>query len=114
MEAFRVVNSRGNAFFLEPGAEVIAGGDANGVLRIDVGVAGHHRRRRGRRTEDGGQQLGVAGADAGPLLNLPFKVRELGEQNGSLQGVKAAIHTEERMVMALLPAVRADGLYLYG
>src|SRR6266576_1019466 len=89
---------------------MVALGNANGVLRIDMGVA------FGDFWNDAAspQLLRVARADAPALFDFPLKMRPFGEQNGCLQSVESSVRAKPWMFVALESAVGANGSHALG
>src|ERR1035441_2371257 len=108
VQTFGVINRSGYAAGFELLRHLVAVRDSDGVLGIDVGVAGdNHRRRAGSR-----EQGGVTSADAATCLDLRLKMRHFGQEHGGLQGVKAAVHAKERVVVTLHATMGANGSHL--
>lgn len=110
VDGYGIVNSRRDAFGFQFGGDFVAAGDANRVLRVDVGVAFLDFRNIAAVFEF----FGIARADADAGLDFVFEMGPLGQQHGSLDGVESAVHADERMVMAFDAAVGADGAHFVG
>ena len=80
MEALWIIDCGWNALGFELFADGIAVGDANGVLGVNVGVAGHDLRDN----TGGAKQFGIACADTAPFLNFPFEMWEFAQDDGGL------------------------------
>src|SRR5688572_3210412 len=90
-------------------SKLVAVRHTNGVLGVDVGVARSH----GRNLTLVEEQFGVARTNPAAILHFAFEMRKLGHEYRGLNRVQAAVHAEQRMVMALDAAMSANGAHLF-
>ena len=88
VKALGVIDRRGDAVLLQPGRHGIPAGNTNGVLGIDMGIAGHDLRNRTEVPEP----LRVASPNAASLGHLPLEVGQFRQEHRSLQGVEPPVH----------------------
>jgi hypothetical protein len=103
VQALRVINRGRHALLFQLGPECFTVRHTNGVLRVDVDIAGAHFGSLANIT----QQFRVTRADPAASFHLGREVREFNQHHRRLQRVEAAIHAQHCVVMTL-PAVRAD------